>query len=224
MKLLLTTKIDKKNVLKFGIPTNKIEREKIFKLRYTVYILEKGYRESKATVKKQEYDKYDRKVRTQYFMALLGKKLVGTIRLVVGRPLPVMEDYFEFQEPKETKKFSSNQIAEISRAISRPRGAALPRHIVSLGLFFCLLQWSSKHNIKVEYEVVKKDLAIKLKKINLPLHKIKNFSLKNTPLTREYSGYFKKNTNNLFIFYFFTRKVQNQLEKILSKMQYLKIT
>ena len=219
LRRIKTTSKGEEYSLSFGIPDTDEELKEMFRLRYKVYVSETGYGQKEFFPEEKEYDEYDLKKKCQYFLATLGKKVVGTSRLVITTPLPVKKDYLEFQEPQAMKKIPCNQVVEVSRLISRPHKFVFPRFLIMLGLFDSMLQFSRNNNFRAGYAVIDQPLMNKLKKIKFPFYSIEDFRIKKSSLTQKFPGYFSSR-NKLYLIYFFGDEAERYIQRILDNKHF----
>ncbi|MCD6232845.1 GNAT family N-acetyltransferase [bacterium] len=214
MQTLLTIKTIKgDHCLSFGVPDTDEEKDKMFRLRYQVYVVEKKYGHESKFAERKEIDEYDEKNQCQYFIAVLDKELVGTVRLV-KYPFPVMTEFLGFPISDSTKDVHRNQLAEVSRMISKPPRFVFPRHFITLGLLYVLLNWGISNGIKIGYGVVERSFEIELKKFGVPFYQISGLCVKENSITKTFSGYFLKHQKDLFVFYFLFSEMKKWLERI----------
>jgi len=167
----------KQGTLFMGQPDKQEEYDQMFKLRKQVYVLEKGYIPDNGQEK--DIDQHDKDNECTYYIAVLKDKVVGTIRVINTEMLPTEKDYFSFERPEEVKKMKN--IVEIGRIISRPykiTGIRLPRNIIILGLLYVFMKDALIKDIEGGYGSMKTSAFQKLKKNMIPMHRIKNYSLK----------------------------------------------
>jgi len=215
MKTLCRIKFKLKNEnysVDFGTPTTPEEFEEMFKLRYEVYIKEKGYGNQSYFPEEKEHDKYDIEKKCYYAIAKFDEKVIGTARLVKNDSLPLEEEYFSFNEPESVKKISRKYWAELSRLISRPP-FIFPPYLIMIGLFYTLLRYGFKYDLKIGFAVITKDLKEKIQKLGIPFYEINEYSAKSSDITRKFQGYFKK--RKLSLIYFFRDEISKYLNEVI---------
>jgi N-acyl-L-homoserine lactone synthetase len=147
----------------------KEELEKIFKLRYQVYCVEKGYLKSEDYPDGLEKDKFDE--HSVHFVALETTntdRLIGCVRLILfnkyGFPAELHCTLFE-------KTSNPNKTIEISRLIV-DKDYRSSRHFILLGLCKEIYLYNKLNNITHCYAVVDRLLFELLQKLGLPFKQI----------------------------------------------------
>lgn len=211
---LKINKLDK--VIYFGIPSTKKELMDMFSLRRRMYSI-KGYLKEDVSSDKDEYDNRDK---SDYFIAKIDNRIIGTLRLIKDDNLPMEKDCFSFKEPIAIKKFSKNQRREISRLVIIPydkeKKQYLPRNIVLLFLVKSLIDFSSENNIYAGYSFVTKSLYVKLKKLKMPIHIINKYKQIYPPNGLLYP-YFSKKDNPIIPIYYLKEEVEEYIDGLLKK-------
>jgi len=182
MKVLSEIKISNKKdsiPIFFGIPTTEEEREKMFRLRYRIYVEKKHYIPGYLCKNDLEIDEYDKSNSCTYFIAMANNEMVGTIRVIRMNPLPIFRHYFKFKEPSVAKSIPWDKKIEIGRFISTGRVGEkfLPRHLIPLGLFWSVKEFAIENDIKMGYGAIKQYIYKKLDRINFPLKKIDQYKV-----------------------------------------------
>jgi N-acyl-L-homoserine lactone synthetase len=198
----------------FGIPTTPEEFEEMFKLRYEVYIKEKGYGNQNYFPEEKEYDKYDVEKKCYYAIATFNKKVIGTARLVRNNSLPLEEEYFSLNEPESVKKIPRKYWAELSRLISKPP-FAFPPYLIMMGLFYTLLRYGFKYDLRIGFAVITEDLRKKIQKLRIPFYEIREYSSKTSEITQKFQGYFQR--RKLSLIYFFRDEINKYLNDVIKK-------
>lgn len=225
MKTYLLITLKNGTEIRFGEPTTKSELEKMYRLRYEVYVKEKGYIPETAEYsrKRTEVDDYDKQNLCTYFIATINSQVVGTTRIIRKKILPTETDYFSFNEPESIKQIPRGNRAEIGRIISRPQKLTrkkIPRGITMLGLLYVMSQYGLKQGIQGGYGSIKNSAFQKFKKIGLPLHEIKDrktiYDAKKSedPLTNFFSE-----TDPVVLVYFITQEINRYLSFIIENTE-----
>ncbi len=165
-----------RRVIDFGQPETKEELDEMFKFRYRVYARKSFINKNQE---KRDYDAFDKEGKCFYFIAKLGNQIIGSTRLIVGRPLPSEKEYFEMDLPEEIKSLSADEVVEVGRLsayIDDPK-VKIPRHLVLLGLFYSMVKFAEKNNFKVCLGGMKEYVKDKLDSINFPLKEVKGYKL-----------------------------------------------
>ena len=169
-------KDNKKHDLFFGITQTEEEKEKMFRLRHHVYVEKKKYISPELTLNGLEIDEFDNPKNCTYFIAMNNNQVVGTIRVIRKNPLPLVENYFDFEE---NHNISDDKKIEIGRFISI--GSAdnefLPRHLIPFGLFYSISKYVADNDIEMGYGAMKKYNLSKLRKIKFPLKKVDKYQV-----------------------------------------------
>jgi len=206
------------DLVDFGIPTEEKELEKMFKLRYEVYVEEKKYipLNEADTINKIEKDLHDLKNECIYFVAQINNCIIGTARIIKSTPLPAEKDYFTFSKPKVIENLEPIQRAEIGRIISRPQKVSkkLPRNIVMLGLFYSMVDYGIRNNLLGGYGAIKKRAYYKFKKLGIPLHEISNSQVIYDKKSKDPLKNFFSEDDPVIMTYFLTKKVKEYFDKI----------
>lgn len=205
-----------KNIkVKFGIPDSEEELIKMFKLRYEIYS-QKNYIDPNQFPDKLERDEYDKNNKAIYFIASVNNEVIGTLRLIKDYPLPT-QLYFEFEEPEEIKQIKKQNLVEIGRLIVKPyklnTKKYLPRHLIMLGLFKTICDYSHKYNFLAGYAFIKSSLEKKLKFINFPVEYIQQYKQK-YPEDGILFRYFNNPTDPVIPVYFLRDSIEKFLNTI----------
>lgn len=176
MKVLkkLTVEIDGEDVtIQFGHPETDTEMKAIFGLRHKVYS-KYGYLDSTYFPEEVESDSYDANGQCVYFVATVGDRAIGFVRLVKP-PLPI-QSAFHFEIPAE---LSEKTVYELGRLVvdRYSDDAHTPRNTILLFLTLCLAEYCEKNNIHYAYAFLKKKLMKKLKTLGMPFTPIVPFTL-----------------------------------------------
>ena len=122
-------------MLTFKKVDSKDELTGVYKLRFKVYCLERGFESERFYPNQCEMDEYD--AYSVHFIAKSNTQIVGTLRLVLNNPIGFpIEKYCEFNI--SSKGIKKEQTAEISRfAISKEiiKSIDCDRREIVLGLF-----------------------------------------------------------------------------------------
>jgi len=94
-----------KKIINFGQLETKEELDEMFRFRYEVYNRKNFINPNSS---KRDYDFFDKSGRCYYFIAKIDNKIIGSTRLIVGRPLPSEKEYFEMDLPEEIKSLPKN--------------------------------------------------------------------------------------------------------------------
>jgi N-acyl-L-homoserine lactone synthetase len=184
----------------FGAPTLPDEYFQMFRLRHDRY-LEKGY--IAARDDGLDYDIYDQRKQCHYVIASIDRRVVGTVRLIVGNTLPT-EDYFSFHEPDQMRELPRSCRGEVSRLVVE-REAKLAQHLITIGLVYTLYLIAEEGQILGGYLYVKNYLRRILASLGIPLHDVGSYTLKHAP---DYmAGYFAETQEPTAPLYFLTKEV-----------------
>ncbi|MFH1900606.1 MAG: hypothetical protein ABIJ83_05050 [Patescibacteria group bacterium] len=220
MKIIyqLQIKINNKDkIINFGIPDNPDEIEKMHRLRFNSYSYKK-YIDPKLFPDGIEKDEYDKDGKCTYFIAKLDDKILGTVRLIKDKYLPTEKECFKFEEPEEMKNISREQRAELGRLIIIPpdKNVYLPRNLIMLFLINTLVTWGIENNILGGYAFIKEKLRIKLEKLKMPIHLIKDY-VQIYPKNGILYGYFSQEDDKVIPIFYFTEEFKNYIDKIVNK-------
>ncbi len=193
----------------FGIPEKEEELNRMFMLRREVY-KKNGYISSDS-----DKDEYDKNGKSVYFVAEVGEKTVGTVRLIRDEPLPTQRD-FDFQEPEEIKVIPSNKRGELGRLVSvqYKENIYFPRHLVLLFLLTSVAKYSKENGVIGGYSFVTTKLYDKIKKLNIPFKVVDNFK-QIYPKEGVLYPYFNQKDNKILPIYYKADRIQVFLDKIL---------
>lgn len=202
--------------LYFGVADNDEEAESIHRLRFSEYS-KRGYINPSLFSDKKEADAYDLRSDTIHFIARLGVKIVGYIRLVRGEVLPT-ETAFKFEEPLALATIPRDRRVELGRFIiippDRERQIFLPRNLVMLFIFKTLVQYGMRHSVDGGYVFLKSSLEKKLTKIKFPIRKISVFKLI-YPKEGVLFPYFHQKADQVAPFFFITEEVRRYIDRLL---------
>jgi len=142
----------------FGVANTNEEKVDMFKLRYEIYVKKKSYIPQELIKNNLEIDSYDESNSCEYFIAKINDQIIGTLRLIKMWPLPIIKNYFKFEESEQIKKLKPEQKIEIGRLISIGKSGDkyFPRHLIPLGLFYSVVKYSKMHDIEAGYGAIKK--------------------------------------------------------------------
>jgi len=216
----LQTKIKNEDkIINFGIPDNPDETEKMHRLRFSSYSY-KGYINPKLFPDGIEKDEYDKDGKCTYFIAKLDDKILDTVRLIKDKYLPTEKECFKFEEPEEMKNIPREQRAELGKLIIIPpdkdKNIYLPRNLIMLFLINTLVSWGIENNILGGYAFIKEKLRIKLEKLKMPVHLIKDY----TQIYPKYGilyGYFNQENDKAIPIFYLTEEFKNYIDKIVNK-------
>ena len=130
----------------------------IFRVRYKVYCLERGYERADDYPDGLEHDEYD--PYSMHFIAYLNSSPVGTVRLILENPFGFPVERYCNADLK-TICPTADRIAEISRlAVSYQavKGCAVERSKITLGLIRELYYTSREVNIRYLVSAMSKSL------------------------------------------------------------------
>lgn len=182
MKIINKYRVTYKNIqdeLIVYTPDNYSEKKDIFKFRYNIYF-RNGYIEDNFG--KVDVDEYDEKESTDHLAVLSVKRgaIIGYLRIINSKPLPIIKDCFNFQEPFLIKFFGGDSVCEISRLIVDKYGDKdfLPRHLIMFILIKNLLIYSRQNKKFFAYGFIKEKLFNKFRRIRLPFFKINKYKQK----------------------------------------------
>lgn len=176
MKLLkkLTVEIGGEEVtIQFGHPDSEAELKEIFNLRYKVYS-KYGYIDQSVFLERTESDLYDANGQCIYFVAMVGNRAIGFVRLVKP-PLPIQAAY-TFRVPNE---LADAEVYELGRLVvdRYSDDVHTPRNIILLFLTLCLAEYCEDNKINYAYAFLKKKLMKKLKTLGMPFTLVTPFTL-----------------------------------------------
>lgn len=152
-------------MLEFRQANGHREMEKIHRLRYEVYCLEKRFLEAKDYPTGEEVDEYD--LHSVHFLALEmddGGKILGTLRLIKpskdGFPA---EHHFQLTRPIRHPE----KTLELSRLIIAKESRHLSAHIL-MGLSREVYWYSKEHGVEDLYAILEDPLLRLLRRLGLP--------------------------------------------------------
>lgn len=204
-------------IINFGIPDNPDEIEKMHRLRFDSYSY-RGYIDPKLFPDGIEKDEHDKDGKCIYFIAKLNDKILGTVRLIKDYYLPTEKECFKFNEPEEMKKIPREQRAELGRLVIIPpdKNVYLPRNLIMLFLINTLVSWGMENRILGGYAFIKEKLRIKLEKLKMPIHLIKNYT-QIYPKDGILYGYFSQENDKVIPIFYLTEEFKNYIDKIVNK-------
>ena len=205
------------HTIDFGIPETEKEKQDMFKLRYKIYVEKKNYIPKELIDGNLEIDSYDNSGSCEYFIAKNNDQIIGSLRIVKMRLLPIFKNYFQFNEPDEAEKIAPEQKFEVGRLISTGNinNKFLPRHLIPLGLFYSLEKFVCGKNMQMGYGAVKKYIFDKLANIKFPIHRIKEYKQIYSPVGEDPLKNFFNNENDPVIpVYFWRKDVKAYLDKL----------
>jgi N-acyl-L-homoserine lactone synthetase len=218
----LQLKVNGENkVICFGIPDNPNEIEEMHKLRYNVYS-SRNYIDPKRFPDGIEKDQYDINKKCVYFIAKIDNKIIGTIRLIKDYFLPTEKECFKFEEPEDIKKIQRENRAELGRLIVIPYNDTnnatfyIPRNLITLFLINCLVEYGLQNNIHGGYAFIKNDFRVKLEKLKIPIHLIKQYT-QIYPRNGILYGYFNQSNNKVIPMYFITLEFKQYIDKVINR-------
>lgn len=201
----------------FGTPETEKELDEMFCFRFEQYA-GRGYIDPQKFTDGMEKDSIDEFGKCVYFVAKLGDKIVGTVRLIFCDPLPT-EEYFTFQEPEIFHKVPRNQRAELGRLIIVPpdkeKKIFFPRGLIMLMVLRTLVDYGDTHGILGGYAFVKSRLLEKLIKLKVPVIRISNYE-QHYPLDGTIHNYFNQPNNPVLPICFVTDDIRRYLDKTMS--------
>lgn len=214
----LTVKLngESKDIL-VGSPDNDEEREEMYALRYRVY-LRKHYINPNDFTEPLDIDEYDKEGKCDYFIAKVNDQIFGSVRLIEDNPLPV-ECYFEYEEPSSLKGVEVGERSEISRLVVEPyqiNGNFLPRNVVTLLLFSCIIDHAIANGRRIGLAFVKASLSKKLKRLKVPFYYFPHFK-QCYPASGVLYKYFNDISDPVIPIYVFVGEINEFLEDILKK-------
>lgn len=215
----LSLKINKNiKTIYFGIPDNNKELDEMYSLRYKVY-KEKGYfNKNIITIYNNlDKDKYDLEKKCYYFIAKIDNRIIGCIRIIVDKFLPIEKECFDFIEPLEIAKIPRDKRIEIGRLVIIPydRNHYLPRNIVLFFLISCVADFSELKNFQGGYAFITKQLYKKLKNIKFPFHIIEKYKKKYPVEGLLYPYFYEK--DDIIPIFFLQYEVKDYVERIFKK-------
>jgi len=171
---------DLQNTIEFGEADSDEEKADIFRLRYEVYSC-RGYIDPSRYPDSVELDSYDTDNKCKYFIAKIGTRIIGCIRLIRDDPLPT-EQYFTFSEPEKIRSIPRNRRCELGRFIIIPldkiKNRFLPRGLIMLFMFDTVLNYAIRNGIEGGYSFVKSSLERKMKILMVPVNIISQYLCK----------------------------------------------
>ncbi len=219
MKTMFTLKVNdsEDGVLKFGMPENDREMKEMFDFRYRVYC-ERGY--VSPSQSKSDVDEYDRNGCCQYFIAKMGDQIIGTMRQIQNKALPIF-NYFSFPDPGKESGAPPANSCEIGRLIVSHKGAGctgvLPRGLVSLFLMKCAAEYAKQNGIGLSYAFIKAKLERKMRNRKMPLKYIRNYEQSCSPDDLLFD-YFSNPKDPVHPVYFLTHEFDRYLKRIINRV------
>lgn len=208
------------HTIDFGIPESEEERQEMFRLRYKIYVEKKKYIPAELCENGVDIDDYDRAGVCTYFLARINDKIVGTLRTIKMDPLPIFKSYFKFDENERMRSVLSESKIEIGRLISTGSfdEKFLPRHLIPLGLFRAVVQFSAENSIVGGYGAIKLYIYKKLQLIKFPIHLIDKYTVIYDMNCQDPLKNFFNNPNDPVIPVFFLRdEIDIYLKKLFHK-------
>ncbi|MFA6322978.1 MAG: acyl-homoserine-lactone synthase [Candidatus Buchananbacteria bacterium] len=197
--------------IEFGIPNNDYEKDQMFKFRYDSY-LRHDYIDPNENGR--DVDEFDNGKST-YFIAIVGNKIIGTVRLIKDNYLPTEKDFI-FSEPHTMAVILRDRRAELSRLIVERYDSKvfIPRHLVLLGLLDVIVEYALKNNLEGGYSFIKNSLKVKLKSMNFPFYLIDDFK-------KNYDKgvllkYFNSKNDKVYPIYFVTLEIKKYIDRFFS--------
>lgn len=202
----------------FGTPDSKEEFEKMYSLRFDVYVENDYFHESFEGFKeKTDQDSYDLDGKCLYAIAVVDDdRVIGAVRLIRDKVLPT-EMFFKFDTPQEIETISDYNRGEIGRLVIQPysKSSFFPRNLILLFLLKTIFQIGNQHGVKGGYSFIKKSLLSKLKKLQVPVHLIKEY-FQNYPADGVLFNYFNQQDNPVFPTYFLTSEIEQYITSVLN--------
>jgi N-acyl-L-homoserine lactone synthetase len=220
MKVLKNLKLrvdGEEKTIVFGIPETNLELEQMYELRYKQYS-QKGYIDITKYEDTREIDAYDLLNKCKYFVAVYQDKMIGTARLIFDNPLPTQKTYI-FETPIEIQNIPIDRRCEIGRLViippDREKNIFLPRNVVMLLMFDCILDYCIENKIDGGFAFIKKTLNNKLKKLKLPFHEIEQYKENYTDEDTLFL-YFKQKNDPVVPIYFLSKEFKKRLKFFLT--------
>jgi len=144
------------------------ELNQIYKLRFKVYCLERGFESESDYPNQCELDEYD--VYSTHFIAKNDNETVGTVRLILNNPLGFPIEKYCNLNISAINGIDRRQVAEISRfAISKEgiNSICYDRHHVVLNLFREIYQESKNLGITYVCAAMSKSLQKLLRRCGI---------------------------------------------------------
>ncbi len=161
-------------------PTTEEEKNEMFKFRYHKYLDHDYISKNTSGLDNDEYDN-DGTIYINVF-SKNQSRIIGTVRIIFSKPLPILKDCFNFKEPFFACIIGEKNKAEIGRLIidKYSQKESLPRHFIMMIIIREVLSVTKKMNIRLVYSFIKLSLFLKLKKIYFPFFVIRNYQEKYT--------------------------------------------
>jgi N-acyl-L-homoserine lactone synthetase len=203
----------------FGIPELDEEIQEMYSFRYKSY-LKHNYIDCNEDEK--DIDEYDRG-QSVYFVAKIDGNIIGTVRLIKEKYLPTEKDCFNFLEPKAMQLLPRENRGEVGRLIIEKYkdDIYLPRHLILIGLFYCVLLYSNQNGIRGGYSFIKNTLKIKLEKLKFPFCIIDEF--KQIYGNGVLKKYFSNQDDKVWPIYYIVADIEKYLNKIINNIIIFKI-
>jgi N-acyl-L-homoserine lactone synthetase len=213
---------DVEHVISFGAPTTHDELEKMFRLRYKVY-LKHDYIDPEHFENERDFDAFDEQGRCDYFIAQYGDSVIGSVRVIKGDILPI-EEYFDFQAPQAIDAIERSHRFEISRlVVDDDLSRNFPRHIILLFLAYAVQTYAKAHGYSGAYAFLKERLVEKLRRLHFPANLIQPYSVR-YPSDGVLYKYFNQAGNAVVPAFLTFEEVEKYLDKhLLSGKMFKKI-
>ena len=158
--------------LHFGTPDTPEELRTMYQLRYQVYVAQKRYLPASYCPDGLEMDASDHANGCSYFIATCGTQLVGTVRLIHQRPLPI-ETHWRYEQPSDVRDLRPDETAEVSRLmVDHAGGGRIPPRLVPLGLIHCATRFNLARGIRVSYAIQQVRLVRHMEGWGLPVRRL----------------------------------------------------
>ena len=170
MKQLLAVDINlngENRQLVVGRPEGREIRD-AFRYRYKVY-QERGHIDANETG--LDIDRCDHQGLCDYFLARIGRQIVGHVRYIKSSPLPT-EQFFLFEEPAHISQLDPGKKVEIGRLIATRYHAAMPRHLTLICLIKAMVQFAGENGYQGGYAYLRKYVFDRLMKVAAPVEAV----------------------------------------------------
>ncbi len=204
---------DDNKTIMFGV-ADPSDAEDIFRLRYKVYA-KYNYLNLKLFPKKKESDGNDFDGSSVYFIAKVEDRILGFVRLIQGKNLPIKNNY-TFTPPEDISSSDRKHTVELGRLIidKYSEDQYFPRNIILLFLISVLVEYCKENSIYFAYSFLKQRLIKKLNLLKIP-HVIFNKYILKYPKTGPMAPYFFDESDPALPGYFKLQDMQKYVDKTL---------
>lgn len=238
MKVQLKIKMKDDSYLEWGQPETESEFNEMYLLRLELYRRKNLISNTKLKLDTDYADTNG----CHYFVCRYLGRFIGSTRMIYNQKLPTEELYFDIDLPEELKNAPVEHKVEIGRLTSSLKDLPkfIPRHLVVIGLFKVMLDFSYENGYYYAIGTVKEHVKNRFDLIDFPVTYFSYKGIKYNPKIQEdpLDNFFDTNlTGGLFPMYihvdnialyvnsflenkYIFYKLQNKVYRLNSKLAY----